>query len=954
MDAAAAGAQGGVAAAGDRIPWTPSDAVLLHPERFAPLPPPPKGLAAEWAAHGGKVGWGAALLALGSAWLVWPPDTTDGSPVWPWAVGSIAAGLGLLFWWQWTRRGMDSSRRLAVADTTCLLGQSARADLPLWTDQALICALLAGEAAGHLQLARAIEDDNELVRVRARPGDDAAWPADSLEDRLRPLGDQDLASIARDWLAADSYQPRGRAVRLVQHGLVSRGLAGYLHYDQAAHTRGGLTVRDTYALHDHAEAQRGAAPVAQAQALLDSCQRERPELWAALRRAIAAGLASRTLEPDWVQRGPDVKVPEYPHVEPPLHALDAVPAHTAATDAPPAGLHTQADDAAADAVPDPPAPVGSAVLGGALAVAALAVVLPPSRLADFLHSPAAALALVFAAASAAFEAWQVVRARRSIAARAAAHPSPPRLAAHAAQAALAARPWQRVALVGTVYGTLAALVGRWGGDGWGALGLLLLAAWQALVWLARQPVEPRDVVRAVSAHLAALQQAGRRALGDAAMSVPPAAAQAPQAGGRPPPPVLMTDGDALPEADPGLLALLRRPGARRRALHRLHWGATAVLVAGGAALLGAMAAMASVGWMPTLDEQAVGTLILVFAVLGGLPLMAGVSLKALAFDPEGSLAPVLPRWIATVARVGLLSLALHLPPEPGLLLAGWVLLQWLGLHLALMRLGRRHPVPAPARLTLLRVFGAASFKDFAELIAPWRGVGLIEYLEGPDTIGERDDVRAAVAAGRLDEVLAKTDAEVRQRLAAAPVTPDGALRFGSLSFQCANDTWHLAVQGLLDRSDAVVMDLTSLSPANAGCAWELGQLLDRVPLSRVTLLVNDDTDLDCLHGILADCAASIAASSPNLADPSARWRVLRIGGYGKRQGAESYFQWRRRLSRRLDATLLSAHLLASAQPLRSQLPVPPPPKPWQGAWHRVSPLGVVVVVLLALGISRLA
>ncbi len=535
MDAAAAGAQGGDAAAGDRIPWTPSDAVLLHSERFAPLPPPPKGLAAEWAAHGGKVGWGAALLALGSAWLVWPPDTTDGSPVWPWAVGSIAAGLGLLSWWQWARRGMDSSRRLAVADTTCLLGQSARADLPLWTDQALICALLAGEAAGHLQLARAIEDDNELVRVRARPGDDAAWPADSLEDRLRPLGDQDLASIVRDWLAADSYQPRGRAVRLVQHGLVSRGLAGYLHYDQAAHTRGGLTVRDTYALHDHAEAQRGAAPVAQAQALLDSCQRERPELWAALRRAIAAGLASRTLEPDWVQHGPDVKVPEYPHVEAPLHALDAVPAHTAATDAPPAGLHTQADDAAADAVPDPPAPVGSAVLGGALAVAALAVLLPPSRLADFLHSPAAALALVFAAASAAFEAWQVVRARRSIAARAAAHPSPPRLAAHAAQAALAARPWQRVALVGTVYGTLAALVGRWGGDGWGVLGLLLLAAWQALVWLARQHVEPRDVVRAVSAHLAALQQAGRRALGDAAMSVPPAAAQATQAGGRPPP-----------------------------------------------------------------------------------------------------------------------------------------------------------------------------------------------------------------------------------------------------------------------------------------------------------------------------------------------------------------------------------------------------------------------------------
>jgi uncharacterized membrane protein len=952
MDAAAATSAGGVAAAGDHVRWTPSDAVLLHPERFAPLlpPVPPKGpLAAEWAAHGGKVGWGAALLALGSAWLVWPPTADDGSPTWPFGVGFIVAGLGCLAWWQWSRRGVDAQHRLAPGDATWLLGRAVRVDVPLWTDQALICALLASEAAGHLQVARVIEDGAEVVRVRALAGGEGAWPVDALEDRLRPMGAEDLASMVRDWLAGDSYDPGGRAARLLQHGLVSRRLGGYLHYDERAHTQGGRTVGDTYALHDQAEAQRDAAPVAQAQALLDRCQRERPELWAALRRAIASGLASRTLAPDWVQRGPLVSVPEYPHVEAPLHALDAVPAHGAANDAPPVGLRARADDAAADAVPvGLPAPPWTAVLGGALAVAALAVVLPPSGLADFLHSPAVAMALVFAAASAAFEAWQVARARRSLDARAAAHPPPPRLAA------LAGKPWQGVALVGTVYGTLAALVGRWGGEGWGGLALLLLAGVQALVWLARHHVEPQDVVRAVSAHLAARQQAGRRALGDAAMSAPPATAQAPRPGGRPPPPVLMTDGDALPEADPGLLALLRRPAARRRALHRLHWGATAVLVAGAATLLGGMAAMASVGSMPPLDEQAVGTLLLVFGFLGGVPLMAGVSLKALAFDPEGSLAPVLPRWIATVARVGLLTLALHLPPVPGLVLAGWVLLQWLGLHLALVRLGRRHPLLAPARLTLLRVFDAASFEDFAELIAPWRGVGLIEYLEGPDTIGQRDDVRAAVAEGRLDEVVAKTADEVRQRLAAAPVTPDGELRFGSLSFPCANDTWQVAVQGLLDRSDAVVMDLTALSPANAGCAWELDQLLDRVPLSRVTLLVNDDTDLDCLHGILAACAARIAASSPNLADPKAQWRVLRIGGYAKRQGAESHFQWRRRLSRRLDATLLSAHLLASAQPLRSQLPAPPSPKAWQGAWHRVSPLGVAAVVLLALGLGRLA
>jgi hypothetical protein len=85
-------------------------------------------------------------------------------------VGFIVAGLGCLAWWQWSRRGVDAQQRRALGDATWLLGRAARVDVPLWTDQALICALLASEAAGHLQVARVIEDGAEVVRVRALAG----------------------------------------------------------------------------------------------------------------------------------------------------------------------------------------------------------------------------------------------------------------------------------------------------------------------------------------------------------------------------------------------------------------------------------------------------------------------------------------------------------------------------------------------------------------------------------------------------------------------------------------------------------------------------------------------------------------------------------------------------------------------------------------------------------------
>jgi hypothetical protein len=229
-------------------------------------------------------------------------------------------------------------------------------------------------------------------------------------------------------------------------------------------------------------------------------------------------------------------------------------------------------------------------------------------------------------------------------------------------------------------------------------------------------------------------------------------------------------------------------------------------------------------------------------------------------------------------------------------------------------------MPKPYRLLMLRVFGSPSYEDLIELIKPWRRVGVIQHLEGFDTIGASPEAIKAVKAGRIEDILVETKEQVERELSALSLAPDDELLFERQAFQCTDTTWQLAVRGMLDGADAVVMDLSSLSPTNQGCAWELGQLLDRVPLSRVTLLVNDSTDLVCLQTILDAAARRISSKSPNREDSQASWQVVRIGGLAARQPNESYFDWKRRIDTRLEPEVLTSFLMTTAEPRRNSQP----------------------------------
>jgi hypothetical protein len=88
-------------------------------------------------------------------------------------------------------------------------------------------------------------------------------------------------------------------------------------------------------------------------------------------------------------------------------------------------------------------------------------------------------------------------------------------------------------------------------------------------------------------------------------------------------------------------------------------------------------------------------------------------------------------------------------------------------------------------------------------------------------------------------------------------------RFRTNEFFCHADTWQETMRRLAGRCDAVLMDLRGFAPSNAGCLYEIGQLLDGVPLGRVVFLVDETTDEKFLRSTFERLWAAVPPGSPN-------------------------------------------------------------------------------------------
>jgi hypothetical protein len=110
----------------------------------------------------------------------------------------------------------------------------------------------------------------------------------------------------------------------------------------------------------------------------------------------------------------------------------------------------------------------------------------------------------------------------------------------------------------------------------------------------------------------------------------------------------------------------------------------------------------------------------------------------------------------------------------------------------------------------------------------------------------------AFVSGRLDERYIATPDDVSPRLAGLDMQRDPDGRFRVNEVYCRDEAWRTALKALLDMTDTVLMDLRNFSAVNAGCAFELEQIVFRLSPEKIVLIYDQTTDLRLLSEFLRD------------------------------------------------------------------------------------------------------
>jgi hypothetical protein len=219
-------------------------------------------------------------------------------------------------------------------------------------------------------------------------------------------------------------------------------------------------------------------------------------------------------------------------------------------------------------------------------------------------------------------------------------------------------------------------------------------------------------------------------------------------------------------------------------------------------------------------------------------------------------------WVMLVATVGLTFITVA--ERWGIMLAVCLVVAFAFAPVNRWLLSLTRPkdgLHAARTLLLLRVFGytARTERLFDRIGARWRLFGPVTMIAAPDvaarTIDPGDYLRWL--RGRVDELFVTSRADLDARLAALDLTPDPDGRYRVNEFCCRDNTWQATVVELIQRADAVVMDVRGVTHAHRGCEFELQQLAQRLPPQRLVLVVDATTD----RGVLETAFGSLLSAT---------------------------------------------------------------------------------------------
>ena len=198
---------------------------------------------------------------------------------------------------------------------------------------------------------------------------------------------------------------------------------------------------------------------------------------------------------------------------------------------------------------------------------------------------------------------------------------------------------------------------------------------------------------------------------------------------------------------------------------------------------------------------------------------------------------------------------------------------------AWLRRGQKHPAP---KLLLLRVFalGKRSGLLFNALTKHWLRAGSVRMIAGPDLATSTVEPHEFLdfISGKLARRFIDGPATLDLRLQELDSGPDWDGRFRVTDFFCHDDTWKMVLARLIGESDVVLMDLRGFTQRNAGCSYEIEELLNVASLRHVVFVIDKTTDVAFFEGLVRAGWNKLPIDSPNRERESNQLRLFRLTG----------------------------------------------------------------------------
>src|SRR5688572_2345493 len=205
------------------------------------------------------------------------------------------------------------------------------------------------------------------------------------------------------------------------------------------------------------------------------------------------------------------------------------------------------------------------------------------------------------------------------------------------------------------------------------------------------------------------------------------------------------------------------------------------------------------------------------------------------------------------------------------------IISWSGFSVLGYRVSSSRKSP---NLLLLRVFslGQRSERLFDVLGMHWRYVGSIRLIAGPDLATTTMEPHEFLdfLSGKLTRRFIDSTQTLDLRISEMDVQPDRDGQFRVNDFFCYDDVWKMVLSRLISTSDVVLMDLRSFSSQNAGCVFEINELINVVSLGRVMFIIDETTDESFLRQILQQSWDHMSSSSPNRLSTSGALQLFHL------------------------------------------------------------------------------